>query len=114
MRARYRDESSKKPAGTLLELVDVDMTGHFRTYPAQKGFKMGLNTWIIETDYRSYAVRFSCSAAEQGGSYQMAVILTRKRLPPHSTVAEAKRKAFRARIPMIPMKLVNQRNCWNL
>ncbi|XP_073838467.1 apolipoprotein D-like [Musca autumnalis] len=82
-------------------------------FPVTSSFEVSSNYWVLDTDYTSYSVVYSCQNLPSGQSSTIVWILTRERLPSEKTVESALAVLKKNGISLDPLTVTNQVACCN-
>ncbi|XP_073838663.1 apolipoprotein D-like [Musca autumnalis] len=82
-------------------------------FPVTSSFEVSSNYWVLDTDYTSYSVVYSCQDLPSGQSSTIVWILTRERLPSEKTVETALAVLKKNGISLDPLTVTNQVACCN-
>uniref|UniRef100_A0A1I8PPQ0 Apolipoprotein D n=1 Tax=Stomoxys calcitrans TaxID=35570 RepID=A0A1I8PPQ0_STOCA len=82
-------------------------------FPFSPSFNAVSNYWVLDTDYCTYSVVYSCQDIDNQQSSTSVWILTRERLPTQDTIAKAKKVLTDNGISLDPLTYTNQSGCTN-
>ncbi|XP_005181381.2 apolipoprotein D-like [Musca domestica] len=82
-------------------------------FPVSPALSVSSNYWVLDTDYSSYSVVYSCQELPNAQSSTIVWILTRQRLPSEHTVHTALNVLKKNGISLDPLTVTNQVACCN-
>ncbi|XP_061387890.1 apolipoprotein D-like [Musca vetustissima] len=80
-------------------------------FPVSPVYTVSSNYWVLDTDYTTYSVVYSCQELPNSQSSTIVWILTRERLPSEKTIETALAVLKKNGISLDPLTITNQVAC---
>ncbi|XP_030384604.1 apolipoprotein D-like [Scaptodrosophila lebanonensis] len=112
---RNLSEHPKKntPIINRFKIVGLNDTGVFNVSAIvlSESNTRELQTWIVDTDYKNYALQFSCAHLLKQKSLHDGLIVTRQRHPPEDLLARITLTVNEVGLDLADFQRVNQAGC---
>ncbi|KAM7356721.1 apolipoprotein D-like [Cochliomyia hominivorax] len=80
-------------------------------FPVSPVYTVSSNYWVLDTDYCTYSVVYSCEPLSNDQHSTIVWILTRERFPSQETIDTAINVLKKNNIPLEPLTITKQKGC---
>ncbi|XP_065361807.1 apolipoprotein D-like [Calliphora vicina] len=81
------------------------------TFPVSPAYNTTSNYWVLDTDYCTFSVVYSCQPSANNQHSTIVWILTRERVPSTATIDTAKAVLVKNNISLEPLTVTKQQGC---